>query len=133
MQILLFDTSVWIDYLQGRDNTKTELLNEYLLSTSYLRTCPVIIQEILQGVKNDTQFSQLSNDLGKLMGFSNDPIESAIGAAQIYRNLRKKGVTIRKPNDCLIAYYAISNDVKLVHNDSDFDLIAQHTSLKIWN
>lgn len=133
MQILLFDTSVWIDYLQGRNNTKTELLNEYLLNTSYLRTCPVIIQEILQGVKNDTQFSQLSNDLGKLMIFSNDPIESAIGAAQIYRNLRKKGVTIRKPNDCLIAYYAISNDVKLVHNDSDFDLIAQHTSLKIWN
>ncbi len=52
-------------------------------------------------------------------------------AAKIYRTLRKKGITIRKPNDCIIAFYAIHFNLKLVHNDSDFDKIAKHTKLKI--
>ena len=53
-------------------------------------------------------------------------------AAQLYRQLRKKGVTIRKPNDCLIAAYALHFDLELCHNDVDFDQIAAHTDLKIW-
>ncbi|TAG59706.1 MAG: hypothetical protein EAZ26_14390 [Runella slithyformis] len=57
---------------------------------------------------------------------------AAINAAQLYRGLRKKGVTIRKPNDCLIAYYALHFNIELCHNDVDFDLIAAHNNLKIW-
>ena len=52
--------------------------------------------------------------------------------AQIYRALRKKGVTVQKPNDCLIAFYAIHFKLELVHNDKDFDKIAKHTSLKVY-
>lgn len=59
-----------------------------------------------------------------------NPIEAAIGAADLYRTLRKKGVTIRKPNDCLIAHYAIFYDIPLLHNDIDFGQIAQHTPLR---
>ncbi|MFM7486247.1 MAG: PIN domain-containing protein, partial [Cytophagales bacterium] len=54
----------------------------------------------------------------------------AENAASIYRLLRAKGVTIRKPNDCIIAFYAIQFKLELVHNDADFDKIAKHTSLK---
>ena len=60
-----------------------------------------------------------------------DPVEAAIGAAQLYRMLRKKGVTIRKPNDCLIAHYAIYYDIPILHNDVDFDQIARHVALRI--
>lgn len=61
------------------------------------------------------------------------PIKAAVSAANLYRTLRKKGVTIRKPNDCLIACYAIQHGVDLCYNDRDFDLIAQHSSLKIFS
>lgn len=60
-----------------------------------------------------------------------DPVEAAVGAADLYRSLRKKGVTIRKPNDCLIAYYALFYDVSVLHNDVDFEQIAQHTQLRV--
>lgn len=60
-----------------------------------------------------------------------DPVEAAIEAASLFRFLRKKGVTIRKPNDCLIAHYAIFYDVPILHSDVDFDQIARHTALRI--
>lgn len=59
-----------------------------------------------------------------------DPVEAAIGGAELYRFLRKKGVTIRKPNDCLIAYHAISYKIPILHNDADLGQIAQHTPLR---
>lgn len=62
-----------------------------------------------------------------------DPTVAAIEAANLYRELRKKGVTIRKPNDCLIAVYALHFNVELCHNDSDFDFIAAHSALKIYS
>ena len=56
----------------------------------------------------------------------------AVEAASLFRFLREKGVTIRKPNDCLIAVICILNSIELVHNDKDFTNIAKHTSLKIY-
>jgi predicted nucleic acid-binding protein len=46
--------------------------------------------------------------------------------------LRKKGITIRKQNDCLIASYAIHNNIQIFHKDHDFELISQETKLKIY-
>ena len=132
MQILLFDTSIWIDYLSGQETSKVNLLDEYLLNTDVLQICPPIIQEILQGIRQDEQFSKIKKNLDRLLCLQIDAKEAAFGAAELYRNLRKKGITIRKPNDCLIAFYAISFDVDLVHNDSDFDLMIDHTPIKIY-
>ena len=132
MQILLFDTSIWIDYLSGQETSKVNLLDEYLLNTDVLQICPPIIQEILQGIRQDEQFSKIKKNLDRLLCLQIDAKEAAFGAAELYRNLRKKGITIRKPNDCLIAFYAISFDVELVHKDSDFDLMIDHTPIKIY-
>jgi predicted nucleic acid-binding protein len=51
-------------------------------------------------------------------------------AIDLYRFLRKRGVTVRKQFDCLIASYAILNDVYLFHNDSGFEQISNHSKLK---
>lgn len=55
----------------------------------------------------------------------------SVGTAELYRALRKKGVTVRKPVDCTIASLAIEYDLSLLHNDRDFDHIAEHSKLKI--
>ena len=51
-------------------------------------------------------------------------------AAEIYRSLRKKGLTIRKPVDCMIASVAVEHDLLLLHNDRDFDQIVKRSALK---
>jgi predicted nucleic acid-binding protein len=132
MQILLFDTSIWIDYLSGQETPKVNLLDEYLLNTDVLQICPPIIKEILQGIRQEEQFSKIKKNLDRLLCLQIDAKEAVFGAAELYRNLRKKGITIRIPNDCLIAFYAISFDVELVHKDSDFDLMIDHTPIKIY-
>ena len=131
MTYRLFDTSVWIDFRNGIKSGQTDLLTESLKANKVCY-CPIIIQEFLQGIRIDRDFYQYEEDFKGLNPLILDPYFAASSAAQIYRSIRKRGVTIRKPNDCLIAFYAIHFDLELCHNDIDFDHIAVNTSLKIW-
>jgi len=123
---LLFDTSVWINFFLGKNCKEVEILTTYLKEDIPVYTCPVIIQEILQGIKSDYQFKKVKESLLALPCLVEDPVEAAIGAAELYRKLRKKGITIRKSNDCLIAWYALKNSIEVVHCDRDFDLIFEN-------
>lgn len=122
----LFDTSVWIDFFVGNKTKETGLLTQYLNDDLPVHVCPVILQEVLQGVTNDRDFIEIRESFLALEMLNEDPVEAAIGAAEIYRKLRTKGVTIRKSNDCLIAWYSLKNSLEVVHNDRDFDLIMKH-------
>ncbi len=84
---------------------------------------------MLQGCKQKSQFDKVTELLNALNLLEINDYEAAYGAAQIYQSLRNKGITIRKPNDCLIAYYAMHFDCELVQNDPDFDLIAKEYTL----
>jgi predicted nucleic acid-binding protein len=128
--MIIFDTSVWINALNGQSSKTVDLLVSKTLSNEVV-LLPVIIQEILQGIKDDLQFEKIKANLSGFVILETKSTANAIGAAALYRNLRKNGLTIRKPNDCLIAFIAIDNDLELVHNDSDFDLIASSSTLKI--
>jgi predicted nucleic acid-binding protein len=91
---------------------------------------PTILQEVLQGIREDTQYRQIKDIFSYFAVLQLPPAQAAIGAAELYRGLRKKGVTIRKSNDCLIAFYAIELSTSLVHRDGDFELIGKHSKLK---
>jgi len=131
MRDVLVDTSVWIDALNGKTNWQTKLLEQLISDDPSVVLCPVIIQEILQGIRDDNDFNTIKADLSGFVTLYIDPVEAAYGAAALYRNIRKRGVTIRKSNDCLIAYYAISCEASLLHNDADFDKIAAYSALKL--
>ncbi len=128
---MIFDSSVWINYLTGKSNSETDLLDDFLANASTQHICPPILQEVLQGIKDASNYQKTRNTLFLMNFLQLDPYYVAEEGAQIYRALRKKGITIQKPNDCLIAFYAIHFKIELVHNDKDFDKIARHTSLKI--
>jgi predicted nucleic acid-binding protein len=130
-QTIIFDTSIWIELIQRKDTEKALLLRNYISENRQLWLTPTIVQEVLQGSRNIQEFERLKNSLLGYRCLLMNPIDAAIKAAQLYSSLRQKGVTIRKPNDCLIASYAIHFNVEICHNDSDFDLIAQNSSLKI--
>lgn len=128
---VLVDTSVWIDALNGKKNPRSELLSKLIDDNANIVLCPVIIQEILQGINNDKHFEQVKDNLAGFEVLEIDPVEAAYGAAELYRKGRKEGITIRKSNDCLIAFYAILCKATLLHNDGDFDKIAKFSELKV--
>ena len=127
---VLADTSIWIDFLNNRDLPQTRVFEHHLLN-SEICSCPPIVQEVLQGIRLEEKYNEVKNLLLTLEIFIADPLQAAVESAEMYRVLRKNGVTIRKPNDCLIAWYAIANRASLLHNDSDFKRIAEHTQIKL--
>ncbi|GAA0527475.1 type II toxin-antitoxin system VapC family toxin [Chitinophaga japonensis] len=128
---LLFDTSVWIAFFHNsKETAETGLLAQYIDDNHPIHLTPTILQEILQGIKDDAHFKKIKELLSWFNMLELDPTQAAIGAATLYRSLRKKGATVRKSNDVLIAFYAITFNIRLVHLDRDFELISQHTGLK---
>ena len=127
----IIDTSVWIDYFNNTISNQTNAADKLLENRSVI-ILPVILQEILQGIRDRKTFDSIKGLLLSLEFFQFNVIETAIDAASLYRFLKAKGITVRKPNDCLIAVICINNNIPLLHNDKDFNNIAKHTSLKIY-
>ena len=124
--MMLVDTSVWIELLNGRLGSKvTEAdLLDFVI-------CGPILQEVLQGLRDDPASGALREGLLALPVLSDPvPIALFLSAAEIYRLGRAKGYTIRSSTDCLIAAIAIENGVPVWHKDRDFEAIARYTSLR---
>lgn len=131
MDIFIFDTSVWIDFSKGIANDSTIKLEEELEKGGpNLYLTPTIIQEFLMGVKTEKDFASYLFKFTNLKILKSDWETVSIACAKLYFNLRKKGLTIRKSTDCLIAQVAIQNNAILVHNDIDFDQIALNSELR---
>lgn len=128
--MVLVDTSVWIDFFAGRNDSRVMSLQESIESEEDLSLCGVILSEVLQGIRSDADFTKTKEYLDDLIFL---PMRRAtfVKAAELYRSLRKKGVTIRKPVDCMIASVAIEYNAQLLHNDRDFNHIAKHSKLRI--
>ncbi len=127
---IVVDTSIWIDFFNGVDNLEARRLKELIEEDQPIHLLPIIIQEILQGIRDDRHFETILNLLDGFPVILLDLLETAIGAATLYRSLRKKGLTIRKSNDCLIAHSCIQTDSFIMFKDRDFVLMANATELK---
>jgi predicted nucleic acid-binding protein len=130
MDTILVDTSVWVNFFKGIETEAMRYLSNNFTNI-IIATCPTIVQEILQGITSDSDEQIVKLYFDNLTRLIENPYTLAIQSADLYRKLRKKGITIRKPNDCLIAVYAIRNNIALLQDDRDFKLIAQHSKLKI--
>lgn len=128
--MILVDTSVWIDFFAGRDLPHVAKLEQFIHDNEDLALCGIILTEILQGILDDTTYRRVRRDLTPLIMLPM-PLAVFVSAADIYRNLRKQGITIRKTNDCIIAATALEYHCQLLHNDKDFLPIANHLPLTI--
>ena len=126
--MILVDTSIWIQLFSKKNphQVSEEQLAQIVL-------CPPVIQEILQGIREDVVQAAIKN---ALLAFPRigDPVtlNDYLLAADIYKTGREKGYTIRSSTDCLIAALAISSKIPVWHKDRDFDFISKFTSLKIF-
>lgn len=128
--MVLVDTTVWIDFFADRSEPHVTALAELIENEDDLCLCGVILTDVLQGIRSDKEYIKTKDYFGDLILL---PMEQStfMRAAEIYRSLRNLGVTIRKPVDCMIASVAIEHDIRLLHNDRDFDHIARHSKLRI--
>ena len=127
--MIVVDSSVWIDHFNGAINPSTQLLRG--LSESDILVGDLVMAEVLQGFRRQTDFYATQEilsafELRSMVGF-----EIAVEAARNYRSLRERGATPRNTIDTLIATFCIVNDHELLHSDRDFDLFEKHLALRV--
>ena len=122
--MILVDTSVWIDLIGGR-------LRMHQQDVSQFAVCGPVVQEVLQGLKPGPA-SDAFREAFLAFPVLSDPIglDLFLAAADIFRQGRRRGITIRSSVDCLIAAIAIENAVPVWHRDRDFTAIAAYTALE---
>lgn len=135
------DSSVWIDHLRGTATRGTLALGRLLdaLSEESGETDPaevligdLVLLEVLRGIADDRQYTATRT---ALLAFSQVRVggtETALAAVGHYRSLRRRGVTVRKSIDCLIAAWCIAHSVPLLHADRDFAPFAEHCGLRVY-
>ena len=117
----LVDTSVWIDYINGREVEHVIFLDQILSNPLAFGLNGFIYTEILQGANNQKAFEKFKRYFSGQQFYHLQHAEKSYAtAAQIYFDCRHKGITIRSSVDCLIAQCAIENELILLHNDKDF-------------
>jgi predicted nucleic acid-binding protein len=130
--MILVDTSVWIDFLKDTDSPHSSVLDRLIEDEQDVSITEIILTELLQGIKDDRAFRMMRTYLLDFPIYGPKGVESYIRAAQIYRDCRKQGKTVRKTLDCIIAAICIEHGLTLLHRDSDFDLIQECVGLKCW-
>ncbi len=126
--MILVDTSVWIDYFNGNENNKTNTLDSALIDGT-VAIGDIIFLEILQGFRHDKDYNKAEKTLSSLDMYEMFGSSMVSKCANNYRALRKKGITIRKTTDVIIATFCIDNKLPLLYSDKDFDPFAKHLKL----
>lgn len=127
--MILVDTSVWIDYFNGTLNAHTDMLDSAIIEGS-VAIGDLIFLELLQGIRNDQDYRKTKDTLLTLDQYEMFGKAMAIKCAENYRALRKKGLTIRKTADVIIATFCIEQDLPLLFLDRDFIPFVDHLGLR---
>ncbi len=127
--MICVDTSVWIDYFNGKLSKETDCLDS-LVGNQEILIGDLVLTEILQGFQEDRHFREAQNMLESFPVPSMLGMPLAIKSATNYRTLRKRGVTVRKTIDVMIGTFCIENQIPLLYADRDFDPMVKHLGLQ---
>ena len=127
---VLVDSSVWIDLFRRNDTSQRWRLRKMATGGEELCICGHVLAEVLRGTRHDEQYRKVERHFAVLQ-FLPMTAGTFRRSADIYRTLKKAGITLKNPADTFIAAVAMEHDVTLLHNDRDFDLIAKQFPLKV--
>ncbi len=128
--MILIDSSVWIDYFNGNQTSKTDWLDSSVGNTPII-IGDLILTEVLQGFQSEKDFKIAKDLLLNIPFVTLGGKALALESAMNYRILRRKGVTVRKTIDIIIGTFCIHNQLSLLHCDRDFDPMVKFLGLKI--
>lgn len=127
--MILVDSSVWIDYFNGQATPETNKLDA-LLGVEPLGIGDLILTEVLRGFRSDADYQTAKKLMMTLSIFDMLGTDLAIHSADNFRALRKRGITVRKTADVIIATYCIEYNHSLLFADKDFLPFVSHLGLK---
>jgi predicted nucleic acid-binding protein len=127
--MMVVDSSVWIDYFNGRPTAETEVLDR--LAGMRIVIGDLIMAEVLQGFASESEFRRAEQIFAALEFRPIAGREIAVAAAHNFRTLRAMGVTVRSTIDALIATFCIAEGHELLHNDRDFNPFERHLGLRV--
>lgn len=125
--MILVDTSIWIAVFRSKNPYRIEDAIEF----DEIITCLPVIQEILQGFREERAYRTARNAMLALP-IVESPMEESLflEAAELYRSARRRGLTIRSSVDCLIAACALRHNVPVLHRDRDYKFLCEISPLK---
>jgi predicted nucleic acid-binding protein len=129
--MIVVDTSVWIDFFRGVTNPAVERFISLVEDDDGVALTDVILTEILQGLRSSADVRRVERRLAPFDVLRLHDLDDFRRAAALYRTARRKGLTIRRTLDCLIASVCIRDDVALLHSDADFDRLASCSALRV--
>ena len=127
--MILVDSSVWIDYFSGNGSPETDFLDG-VLGVSAVAIGDLILTEVLQGFRHDNDYKTAKRLLDELTLFELLGKKMAVKSADNFRKLRKKGLTVRKTADVIIASFCIEHNLPLLFADKDFKPFVDHLGLR---
>ena len=124
----LVDTSIWIEVFRKTLGLRLEDWVDF----KEVVICPPIIQEILQGIRDERSYLAVREALFSFP-ILESPLELSLfeEAARLYRQARRAGYTVRSSADCLIAACAIRHQATVLHYDRDFEILAKISRLQV--
>ena len=128
--MVIVDTTVWIDYLNGVATPQSAWLDR-AIAKQRLGLLDLMVCEILQGLASDAEAVRVLRHLRRFEILETGGVELAAAAAHNYRRLRQRGRTVRKTIDCLIATFCMRESHALLHSDRDFDAFEDLLHLKV--
>ncbi|MCG7982540.1 MAG: PIN domain nuclease [Candidatus Thiodiazotropha lotti] len=126
--MIVVDSSVWIDYFSGLENAQTDKLDE-ILGVKPVAIGDLILTEVLQGFRHDKDYNAARKLFGDVTVLDMLGKAMAIRSAENFRALRKKGLTVRKTADVIIATFCIDQKLPLLFSDKDFKPFVEHLGL----
>jgi predicted nucleic acid-binding protein len=128
--MVLVDSAVWIDYFNGTASPETDTLDA-LLGQELVLIGDLILTEVLQGFRDEHDYRLARELLDPLELRVLGGREVALLAADNYRTLRARGITVRKTIDVIIGSYGLLHALPLLHTDRDFDALETHRGLMV--
>jgi predicted nucleic acid-binding protein len=129
--MVIVDTSAWIEFFRDGEPSVVEKVDQ-CLERELVGIGDLIYCEVIQGIKSPQERNRVSSLLLSLPRYEMVGFKIAEKAAENYRILRSKGVTIRKTIDVIIATFCVETGMSLVHYDRDFNFMATPMQLNIF-
>jgi len=128
---VLVDTSVWVDFFNGHLSPQAETLAHLIREETDVVTCGLIVSEVLQGLRQAKSRTSIERHFREMDWLSPKEPDTYIEAAELFRHLRARGITIRSTTDCVIASLAAHHDALILAKDRDLTLIVESKLLTV--
>ncbi len=128
---VLVDTSAWVDFLNGHDSPEAMTVSELLKGDDDVCTCGVVVAEVFQGLRENKAYREIASLFSEMTFLESSDIATHFRTAELYRALRKRGITVRSTIDCLITVLAADNGCQILARDRDVAAIVSSGLIKL--